>query len=268
MTTTPTSFHYAEDVGVARITLDRPDTLNSLTFDVYRELTATFQALAARPEIRVVVLTGRGRAFCTGGDVREIIGELLHRDRDGLLAFTRLTCDLVRAIRALPAPVVASLNGTVAGAGAAIALAADFRVAASTARIAFLFTRVGLAGSDMGVAFLLPRIVGLGRATELLMRGEFLEPEEARRIGLYNTVVAPGSLATATEDLVARLARGPARALAATKQALNRELFADLEAALDHEARVQADLMGEPDFREGFEAFMAKRTPRFQGSPE
>ncbi|PYQ38719.1 MAG: enoyl-CoA hydratase, partial [Acidobacteria bacterium] len=160
--------------------------MNALTFDVYRELTDTFRALSDRADVRAVVLTGTGRAFCTGGDVREIIGALLGRDEKARLEFTTLTCDLIRAMRALPRPIVASLNGTVAGAGAAIALASDLRVAADTARIAFLFVKVGLSGADMGAAHLLPRMVGLGRATELLMTGDFIEADEALRIGLYN----------------------------------------------------------------------------------
>jgi enoyl-CoA hydratase/carnithine racemase len=262
------SFRYEEAGAVARITLDRPDALNALTFEVYRELTDTLRALAARKEVRVVILTGRGRAFCTGGDVKEIIGELLQFDRARLAAFTRLTCDLIRAMRALPQPIVASLNGTVAGAGAAIALAADFRVAADSARIAFLFVKVGLSGADMGAAYLLPRVVGLGRATEMLMTGEFVEAAEAQRIGLYHRVVSPERLETETAAMAARLARGPAAGLAATKDALNREMHMSLEDALDHEAAVQAELMQGPDFREGFAAFTAKRPPRFAGAPE
>ncbi|HSB60957.1 MAG TPA: enoyl-CoA hydratase family protein [Vicinamibacteria bacterium] len=262
----PTSFLYQESGAVATITLDRPDTLNSLTFTVYRELTETFRALASREAVRVAVITGRGRAFCTGGDVKEIIGELLHRDHEGLLEFTRLTCDLVAAMRGLPKPVVASLNGPVAGAGAAIAIASDLRLAAETARIAFLFVKVGLAGADMGAAYLLPRIVGLGRATELLMSGEFVEAGEALRIGLYNRVVPAERLGEETRALADRLARGPAAGLAATKDALNREMHMDLWAALDHEARVQAGLMTGKDFREGFQAFVEKREPRFGGS--
>ena len=265
---TPRSFRYEEAGGVATLTLDRPQAMNALTFEVYRELTDTFRALAGRESVRVVVLTGAGNAFCTGGDVKEIIGELLHRDAAGLLEFTRLTCDLVRAMRALPRPIVASLNGTVAGAGAAIAVASDLRVAADTARIAFLFVRVGLAGADMGCAQLLPRIVGLGRATELLMTGAFVEAEEAHRIGLYNRVVPLARLPEETAALAATLARGPAAGLAMTKDALDREAQMDLEAALDHEARVQAELMAQPDFREGFAAFMEKRRPRFKGAPE
>jgi enoyl-CoA hydratase/carnithine racemase len=265
---TPRSFLYEEAGGVATLTLNRPQAKNALTFEVYRELTDTFSTLASRPQVRVVVLTGAGDAFCTGGDVKEIIGELLHRDAAGLLEFTRLTCDLVRAMRALPRPIVASLNGTVAGAGAAIAVASDLRVAADTARIAFLFVKVGLAGADMGCAHLLPRIVGLGRATELLMTGAFLEAEEAHRIGLYNRVVPHARLAEETAAVAATLARGPAAGLAATKDALDRELDMDLGSALDHEARVQAELMAQPDFREGFAAFMEKRRPRFEDAPE
>jgi enoyl-CoA hydratase/carnithine racemase len=265
---TPHSFQYAEDGGVATITLDRPETLNSLTFEVYRELVACFRTLAGRSGVRAVVITGAGRAFCTGGDVKEIIGELLRADLQGLRDFTRLTCDVVRAMRALPRPIVASLNGPVAGAGAAIALAADLRVASETAKIAFLFVKVGLAGADMGTAYLLPRVVGLGRATELLMTGEFIDAAEALRIGLYNRVVPPGALAAETAAVVARLVQGPAAGLAATKDALNRELRMDLEDALGHEAAVQAELMLGPDFREGFAAFMEKRPPRFEGAPE
>jgi len=262
------SFRYEETGAVARITLDRPEALNALTFDVYRELTDSLRGLAARRRVRVVVLTGRGRAFCTGGDVKEIIGQLLKFDHARLAAFTRLTCDLIRAMRGLPQPIIASLNGTVAGAGAAIALAADFRVAADTARIAFLFVKVGLSGADMGTAHLLPRVVGLGRATEMLMTGEFVEAAEAQRIGLYHRVVSPERLETETAALAARLARGPAAGLAATKDALDREAHMSLEAALDHEAAVQADLMQGPDFHEGFAAFVAKRPPRFEGAPE
>jgi enoyl-CoA hydratase/carnithine racemase len=264
----PRSFRYAEADGVATLTLDRPGQMNALTFEVYRELTDTFRALASRPAVRAVVITGAGRAFCTGGDVREIIGPLLERDAPALLEFTRLTCDLIRAMRALPAPIVAALNGTTAGAGAAIAVASDLRVAADSARIAFLFVKVGLAGADMGCAQLLPRIVGLGRATELLMTGAFVDAAEAHRIGLVNRVAPAAELAGVAADLARELARGPAAGLAATKDALEVEATMDLEQALDHEARVQAELMTRPDFREGFRAFVEKRAPRFEGAPE
>ena len=264
----PRSFRFEQAGPVVTLRLDRPQAMNALTFDVYRELTDTFRALGDCADVRAVVLTGTGRAFCTGGDVREIIGALLGQDEKALLEFTTLTCDLVRAMRALPRPIVASLNGTVAGAGAAIALAADFRVAAETARIAFLFVKVGLAGADMGAAYLLPRMVGLGRATELLMTGDFIEASEAQRIGLYNRVVPPERLAEETAAVVDRLVRGPAEGVAATKRALESEAHMDLEGALDQEARIQAELMTRPDFQEGFAAFTAKRKPRFGGAPE
>jgi enoyl-CoA hydratase/carnithine racemase len=264
----PRSFRFEQAGPVATLRLDRPQAMNALTFDVYRELTDTLRALADRGDVRAVVLTGTGRAFCTGGDVREIIGALLGRDEKALLEFTTLTCDLIRAMRALPRPIVASLNGTVAGAGAAIALASDFRVAADTARIAFLFVKVGLAGADMGAAHLLPRLVGLGRATELLKTGDFIEADEARRIGLYNRVVPEGELGPATAALVDRLVRGPAAGLAATKAALEAEMDMDLESALRAEARIQAALMLGPDFKEGFAAFQERRPPRFEGAPE
>ena len=264
----PRSFRFEQAGPVATLRLDRPQAMNALTFDVYRELTDTFRALSDRADVRAVVLTGTGRAFCTGGDVREIIGALLGRDEKALLEFTTLTCDLIRAMRALPRPIVASLNGTVAGAGAALALASDLRVAADTARIAFLFVKVGLSGADMGAAHLLPRMVGLGRATELLMTGDFIEADEALRIGLYNRVVPPAELPAATAALVDRLVRGPAAGLAATKAALESEMNTDLESALRAEARLQAELMRGADFREGFAAFQERRPPRFEGAPE
>jgi len=264
----PKSFLYTESGPVAEIRLDRPDVMNALTFEVYRELTEAFLALAGRDPVRVVVLTASGRAFCTGGDVREIIGALVRYEPGQLLEFTRLTCDLIRAMRALPKPVVASLNGPAAGAGAAMALAADLRVAATTAKIAFLFVKVGLAGADMGVAHLLPRVVGLSKATELLLTGEFIEADEAHRIGLYNRVVPGESLAEETAFLVDQLVRGPAEGIAATKAALNAEMDMDVFRALDHEARVQAELMTRPDFQEGYKAFVEKRRPRFAGAPE
>jgi enoyl-CoA hydratase/carnithine racemase len=264
----PKSFRYEEDAAVATLTLDRPHRLNALTFEVYRELTSTFRALGERARVRAVVITGAGSAFCTGGDVDEIIGELLKRDAAALHEFTRMTCELVRAMRELEKPVVASLNGSVAGAGAAIALAADLRVAGEKARIAFLFVKVGLAGADMGAAHLLPRLVGFGRATELLMLGDFIDAAEALRIGLYNRVVPQEQLAAATRELAERLAAGPAEALAATKRALGRELHMGLAQALDEEARIQAELMQRPDFAEGFRAFVERRTPRFTGPRE
>jgi enoyl-CoA hydratase/carnithine racemase len=260
----PTSFLYEQDErGIATITLNRPDRLNALTFEIYRELTDTFAALREERDVRVVVITGAGRAFCSGGDVHDIIGELFKRDMEGLLEFTRMTCELIRNMRALPKPVIASLNGTTAGAGACIALASDLRLASEEARIAFLFVKVGLAGTDMGASHLLPRVVGLSKATELLYTGDFISAAEAQRIGLYNRVVPADLLASATRDLAEQLARGPAFALGKTKEMLNRELDMNLESALESEAQAQAICMQHPDYREAYEAFIAKRRPEF-----
>ncbi|HEY0727399.1 MAG TPA: enoyl-CoA hydratase family protein [Pyrinomonadaceae bacterium] len=261
----PTSFLYEQDEhGIATITLNRPDRLNALTFEVYRELTDTFAALREERDVRVVIITGAGRAFCSGGDVRDIIGELFSRDMEGLLEFTRMTCELIRNIRALPKPVIASLNGTTAGAGACIALASDLRIASEDARIAFLFVKVGLAGTDMGASHLLPRIVGFSKATELLYTGDFITAAEAERIGFYNRVVAGDQLQATTRDFAERLARGPAFALGKTKEMLNRELHMDFESALESEAQAQAICMQHPDYREAYEAFVAKREPKFK----
>jgi enoyl-CoA hydratase/carnithine racemase len=259
----PKSFLYEERDAVATITLNRPERLNALTFEIYRELTDTFAALRARDSVRAVVITGAGRAFCSGGDVHDIIGELFQRDMQGLLEFTRMTCELVRNLRMLPKPVIASLNGTTAGAGACIALAADIRIASPAARIAFLFVRVGLSGADMGAAYLLPRIVGLAKATELLYTGDFLSAEEALTAGLYNRIVPADELQSATRELAVRLARGPAFALAMTKEMLNREMEVSLDTALEWEAQAQATCMQHPDYREAYDAFVEKREPRF-----
>ncbi|HEX8494821.1 MAG TPA: enoyl-CoA hydratase family protein [Pyrinomonadaceae bacterium] len=259
----PKSFLYEEQNGVGWITLNRPERLNALTFEVYRELTDAFAALRSAESVRAVVITGAGRAFCSGGDVHDIIGELFSRDMQGLLEFTRMTCELVRNIRALPVPVIASLNGTTAGAGACIALAADIRLASEQAKIAFLFVKVGLSGADMGAAYLLPRLVGLAKATELLYTGDFLSAVEAERIGLYNRVVAAADLETETRALAERLARGPGFALAMTKEMLNREMDVSLDTALEWEAQAQATCMQHPDYREAYEAFVANREPKF-----
>lgn len=265
MTLSPTSFLYERDggSGVATITLNRPERLNALTFEVYDELRRTFRALDAEEGVRAVVITGAGKAFCSGGDVEDIIGALFERDAEGLLEFTRMTCDLILAIRECRRPVVAALNGTVAGAGAVIATACDLRVAAESARIAFLFTKVGLSGADMGASWLLPRIVGLGHATELLMTGDFIDAAEAHRIGLYNRLVADGEALSEARALAERLAAGPSGALGVTKEALNREADMELAEALEEEARAQAVCMEDPNFREAYEAFREKRPPRF-----
>jgi enoyl-CoA hydratase/carnithine racemase len=261
----PASFLYELDEGtsVATITLNRPQRLNALTFEVYRELQDTFRALDVEPGVRSIVVTGAGRGFCTGGDVEDIIGALFERDADGLLEFTRMTCDLILAIRECRRPIIAALNGTVAGAGAVMATACDIRVANEHAKIAYLFTKVGLSGADMGIAWLLPRIVGLAHASRLLMTGDFIGPEEAHRIGLYNQVVPQDDLMPVARALAEKLARGPSYALEMTKKALNEEASMDLAAALEAEARVQAKCMEDPNFREAYEAFVEKRDARF-----
>jgi enoyl-CoA hydratase/carnithine racemase len=262
---TPNSFLYETSAnGVATITLNRPERLNALTFEIYRELSDIFVALRSETDVRTVIITGVGRAFCSGGDVHDIIGELFKRDMEGLLEFTRMTCELVRNIRALRKPVIASLNGTTAGAGACIALASDIRIAAEEAKIAFLFVKVGLSGADMGAAYLLPRVVGLAKATELLYTGDFIAAREAERLGLYNRVVPGEQLAATTRDFAERLAQGPAFALAKTKELLDREAHMSLEAALECEAQAQAICMQHPDYREAYEAFVNKRKPSFQ----
>lgn len=260
----PTTFLYQEHAGVATITLNRPERLNALTFEIYRELTDTFYALRDEQDVRAIVITGAGRAFCSGGDVNDIIAQLFKRDMEGLLEFTRMTCDLIRSIRALPKPVIASLNGTTAGAGACIALASDIRIASEDAKIAFLFVKVGLSGADMGAAYLLPRAVGLAKATELLFTGDFMSAQEAKAAGLYNQVVPADQLAEATRAFAERMAAGPSFALAKTKEMLNRELDMDLDAALECEAQAQAICSQHPDFREAYTAFVEKRKPNFE----
>jgi enoyl-CoA hydratase/carnithine racemase len=261
----PNSFLYSldESTGVATITLNRPDRLNALTFEVYDELRRAFYALHDEENVRVVVLTGTGRGFCSGGDVEDIIGRLFERDMRGLLEFTRMTCDLILSIRRCRKPIIGALNGTVAGAGAVIATACDMRIATESAKIAYLFTRVGLSGADMGAAWMLPRIVGMGKASELLMTGDFVSAEEAYRIGLYNRVVPNGAALEAAIELAEKLAKGPSFALEITKDSLNREASMDLAGALEAEAQIQAALMLHPDFRESYDAFVEKRETKF-----
>lgn len=265
MTITRESFLYElnPDTGVATLTLNRPERLNALTFQVYDELRNAFYALDGAEGVRAVVITGAGKGFCSGGDVEDIIGALFDNDYEGLLAFTRMTCDLILAIRSCRRPVVAALNGTVAGAGAVIATACDIRIAAESAKIAYLFTKVGLSGADMGASWMLPRIVGLGKATELLMTGDFISAEEAHRIGLYNRVVPGERLMEEASGFAEALARGPSFALEITKDFLNREASMDLTGALEAEAQAQAVCMQNPNFREAYEAFVEKRPPRF-----
>lgn len=260
----PATFLYEQRDGIATITLNRPERLNAITFDVYHELTDFFAKLRDQEDVHVIVITGAGRAFCSGGDVRDIIGALQGRDGEGLLEFTRLTCDLIRNMRALPKPIIASLNGTTAGAGACIALASDIRIAAEEAKIAFVFVKVGLAGTDMGATYLLPRVVGLAKATELLMTGDFVEANEAERIGLYNRVVPRSQLETATREFAEKLAGGPHFGIAKTKEMLNRELHMSFESALEAEAVAQALCMQTPDFKEAHAAFIEKRPAKFR----
>jgi len=263
MTISPRSFSCDVDQAVATITLDRPERLNALTFEVYAELRDTFRALDTEAGVRAIIVTGSGRAFCSGGDVEDIIGALFERDYEGLLEFTRMTCDLIAAMRSCRRPIVGALNGTVAGAGAVIASACDVRVADPSAKIAFLFTKVGLSGADMGIAWLLPRLIGLGRATELLMTGDFIDAREAHRIGLYNHLAEPGQALAEGTAIARRLAQGPSLALAVTKDSLNREADMDFLGALAAEATAQAGCMMHPNFHEAYDAFVAKRPPSF-----
>ncbi|MCS6799991.1 MAG: enoyl-CoA hydratase family protein [Myxococcota bacterium] len=266
MTIEGRSFRTHTEEGVLEITLDRPQRINALTFEIYAELRDAFRALARdpHPDVRAVLLRGAGeRGFCSGGDVEDIIGKLFERDAAGLLEFTRMTGALVGAIRRCPKPVVAALHGVTCGAGAVIALAADLRIATPETRIAFLFPQVGLSGADMGAAWLLPRIVGLGIASELLLEGQFVDAARAERIGLVNAVVPAERLLDEARERARRLASGPAFAHAMTKRMLESEAAMDFEAALEAEAQAQALCMMHPDFREAYEARKARRPPRF-----
>ncbi len=253
--------------GVCTITLNRPDKLNALTFEVYVELRDAFRALATDAQVRTIVVTGAGRAFCSGGDVNSIIGALFGRDIVGLLEFTSLTCDLIRAMRQCPKPIIAAVNGIAAGAGAMIALASDIRIGDAKSRFAFLFVKVGLSGADMGATFLLPRVVGLGRATQWLMTGEKIDAATAHTAGLLNELVDEGTVLASATALAQELAAGPANGIAVTKRLLNTSMGGDLESALEQEAIAQAMCMEDPDYREAYEAFVAKRAPKFQGAP-
>ncbi|MFF4224079.1 enoyl-CoA hydratase family protein [Streptomyces sp. L500] len=253
------------DSGVATVTLDRPDRLNALTFGAYADLRDLLPELARDGSVRALVLGGEGRGFCSGGDVDDIIGATLAMDTARLLDFNRMTGQVVRALRDCPFPVVAAVHGVAAGAGAVLALAADFRVADPTARFAFLFTRVGLSGGDMGAAYLLPRVVGLGHATRLLMLGEPVHAAEAERIGLISQLTEPGGAPTAAQDLARRLADGPALAHAQTKALLNAELDMSLAASIELDAATQALLMHSADYAEFHAAFTEKRPPAWRG---
>jgi len=257
------TFLWEETGAVARLTLNRPEVLNALTFDVYHELRDRFAALKDNAALRVVVLTGAGRAFCSGGDVKEIIGRLTGQSDERLLDFTRLTCEVILRMREAPQIIIASINGVAAGAGAVLAMASDLRIASTEARIAFLFSKVGLTGADMGAAHLLPRLIGAGRAAEMLLRGDFVDAKTAEAWGLYNRVVAPEKLAAETEAWVDTLSRGPALGQSMTKHIMNRGLGLNLVDALELEAEAQAICMKHPDFAEAHEAFVQKRPPVF-----
>jgi enoyl-CoA hydratase/carnithine racemase len=258
-------FDFAVADGVATIRFARPDKLNALTFDVYADLRDLVTELPHRGDARVLVITGSGRGFCSGGDVVEIIGALQSMSSGDLLEFTRMTGSVVRALRECTLPVIAAVNGIAAGAGAVIALASDFRLLARSARFAFLFTKVGLAGADMGSAYLLPRLIGLGRATELLMLGDTVDSDRALQIGLATAVVDDDALPAAARELAAHLATGPALAYSTTKVLLTRELDMDLGGALELEAMTQALLMGSHDHAEFQRAWSEGRAPVWEG---
>lgn len=255
--------------GVATITLDRESRLNALTFEIYQSLAETFEGLDRRDDIRAVVITGKGRGFCSGGDQDDIIKHLLGRDTPALLAFTRATGRLIAAMRKCRRPIVAAVNGIAVGAGGVIAAASDFRIAAANARFGFIFPQVGLSGADMGITYLLPRLVGLTHASELLFFGDIIDAERALAIGLVNRVVPDAAACvTMAQQWAARLAKGPAFAHAMTKQMLESEHAMALGDAIEAEAQAQALCMQHPDFAEAHEAFKAKRPPKFRGAPE
>jgi enoyl-CoA hydratase/carnithine racemase len=259
-------FRFEVTDGVGTLTLDRPERLNALTLEVYVDLRDLLAEVEHRDDVSVLVITGTGKGFCSGGDVESIIGTLLERgDNREVLEFTRMTGAVVQRLRELPKPVIAAVNGTAAGAGAVIALASDFRLLARSASFRFLFTRVGLAGADMGCAYLLPRMVGLGRATEILMLGEKVDAEHAERIGLATRVVDDAALAAEATALARRLAAGPTFAYSATKSLLTKELDMSLPASIELEAWTQALLMRSGDHAEFFRAFTEGRDPEWRG---
>lgn len=257
------SFDYSVTDGIATVCLNNPAQLNALTFRTYEELATLTRDLAHDDSVHVLIITGTGKAFSSGGSVDDIIGELLEMNGAELYAFTRLTCDVVRNMRRLNKPIIAAVNGIAAGGGSVLALASDFRILSENAKFAFLFVRVGLAGSDMGAIYLLPRLVGQARAMELLALGDTIDATTAERLGLVNRVVAANVLMEESQRLAHRLKDGPRYAIGVTKELLNLEATMDLDAALEMEAMAQARCMQTPDFQEGFRAFMAKEKPRF-----
>jgi len=269
----PSTFRWEVADRVATVTLDRPERKNPITFEMYAELAATFRALGARGPgdgVRAVVVTGAGGNFCSGGDVHEIIGPLVamqeRGDAGGLLRFTRMTGELVRAMRACPQPIVAAVDGVCAGAGAIVAMASDLRLGTPRSRVAFLFVRVGLSGADMGACALLPRIVGHGRASELLYTGRFMDGAEAERWGFYNRLAEPDTLLPEAMATARALASGPTFAHAMTKRALHQEWAMGIDEAIEAEAQTQALCMQTRDFARAYRAFVQKRTPEFEGN--
>jgi enoyl-CoA hydratase/carnithine racemase len=258
-------FTFEIENGIGTLTLTRPEVLNALTLEMYAAIRDLLHDLRGQEEVKVLVWTGEGRAFCSGGDVHKIIGELLEADMRAHLEFTRMTGAVVRNMRKLEKPIIAAVNGIAAGAGAVIALAADLRLVAASAKFAFLFTKVGLAGSDMGAAYLLPRVVGAGRAAELLLLGDEIDAATAERIGLANWVVADEQLIPKARSLAQRLAEGPGLALAMTKRMLENEQNMDLISALEAEAQAQARMMMGDDHRRFYEAFQRKGRPESKG---
>jgi enoyl-CoA hydratase/carnithine racemase len=265
LTDTWQHFRYAEAGGVATVTLDRPEKLNPLTFESYADLRDLLAELPHHQDVRVLVIRGEGKGFCGGGDVNEIIGELLKMEPRDLMRFTKMTGDVIRAMRECPIPIISAVHGIAAGAGAVVALASDFRVVSASGRFAFLFTKVGLSGGDMGAAYLLPRVVGLGRATQLLMLGDTVDAPTADRYGLVSQLVADDELDAAVSALAQRLAAGPTLALAQTKSLLTRELDMSMSAAMELDAMTQALLMTTSDHAEFHAAFNEKRPPNWQG---
>lgn len=251
---------------VATVTLNRPERKNPLTFEIYAELRDWFRALPARGDINAVVLSGEGENFCSGGDVRDIIGPLTTQSPDELRAFTHMTGDLVKAMRAAPQPVVAAVDGVCAGAGAILAMASDLRFGTARSKVAFLFVRVGLAGCDMGACAILPRIIGMGRAAELLYTGRTLSGTQAFDWAFYNDLCDPGDLKYRATEMARTIARGPTFAHAMTKKMLHEEWAMPLDAAIDAEAHAQAQCMETRDFRRAYEAFINKQEPQFEGT--
>ncbi|HEY2918229.1 MAG TPA: enoyl-CoA hydratase family protein [Candidatus Binatia bacterium] len=260
------SFVYEVSDGIATIRLNDPDRLNALTFQTYAELEHVFAAMADDAVVKVVVLTGTGKGFCSGGSVHDIIGKLLEMSSEEQHRFTRLTGDVVKNIRSLRKPIIAAVNGIAAGAGAVLALASDIRLLSDRAKFAFLFTKVGLSGADMGACYMLPRVVGQGRATELLFTGDTIDAQECFRIGLANRVVEHEKLWDEAYSLARKLKDGPQSALGVTKELLEYESDMDIAQALELEAKEQARCMQSADFKEGFRAFVEKRPAKFNQS--